>query len=122
MNKLLTHSPAYQQEQEKINSIREILNRDVIFIPKSVLTRDNVYEESKLMFSVLFTECMQNMAQESGLLISKAMKDKLYATPDWKIQLATVCSESKIGKIRSEVLYLINHTNISECLAEKGAN
>lgn len=119
MNNTVTHTPA--ERQEKLNSIKEILSRDIIFIPKTVLTREDVYDESKLMFSVLFTECLQSMPADSSLLISKAMKDKLYATPDWKIQLATVCSDSKIDKIRSEVLRLINHTNISECISEKGA-
>lgn len=105
--------------QSGIEKIVEILNSDIIFIPKSILTRDDVYEESKLMFSEIFTQCLQSMSSDNSLVISKAMKELMYTVPDERIQLVTACSESKAKTVRSEVLHLINHTNISKCLNER---
>lgn len=106
-------------QQTGIEKIVEILNSDVIIIPKSILTKDDVYEESKLMFSEIFTQCLQSMSTNDSLIISKAMKELMYTVPDERIQLVTACSESKAKVIRSEVLHLINHTNISKCLNER---
>ncbi len=105
--------------QNGIEKIIEILNSDVIIIPKSILTEEDVYEESKLMFSEIFTQCLESMSTDNSLVISKAMKELMYTVPDERIQLVTACSESKAKVIRSEVLHLINHTNISKCLNER---
>ena len=105
-------------QQSGIEKIVEILNKDIIFIPKAVMVREDVYEESKMMFSVIFTECLHSFSQDSGIVISKAMKERLYAMSDSEIQLDSFCSESKVKIVKSEVLYLINHTNISSCVRE----
>ena len=105
-------------QQSGIEKIIEILNKDLIFIPKAVMVREDVYEESKMMFSVIFTECLHNFSQDSGIVISRAMKERLYAMTDTEIQLDSFCTKSKVEIVKSEVLHLINHTNIASCVRE----
>ena len=63
-----TATSANACQQSGIEKIIEILNKDLIFIPKAVMVREDVYEESKLMFSVIFTECLHNFSQDRAAL------------------------------------------------------
>lgn len=108
--------------QDSIEKITEILSSDKVFIPKVILTREEVYEESKMMFSVVFTESLIRTAGKKGnaLNIRKEMKRVLYAKSDSDIRYDCICPESKVGIVRKEVLRLINHENISNCIREIG--
>ena len=107
-------------QQNGIEKIVEILNKDIFFIPKTILLCDEVYEESKVLFSTIFTECLYNLVESENfpMTISKAMKEKIYSMSDVDIQLCCFCPAVKVHIVRSEVLRLINHTNISSCILD----
>lgn len=44
-----------------INELIEKISADTIIIPKSVAFRKDVYEESKTLFGVVFTECVNDL-------------------------------------------------------------
>ena len=117
-----TKSVVCADYQNGIEKIIEVLNQDTIFIPKSILKCDDVYEESKMMFSIIFTESLQRFAEgkSTALTISKEMKKVLYEKTDGQIQFECICPKSKVGVVRKEVLHLINHNNISKCIRETG--
>ncbi|MDE6591445.1 MAG: hypothetical protein K2K57_00065 [Oscillospiraceae bacterium] len=113
---------AHTDQQNGIEKIIKILNKDTIFIPKSILVCEGVYEESKMMFSIIFTESLQRFSERksTALTISKEMKRVLYEKTDSQIQFDCICPKSKVSVIRKEVLHLINHQNISKCIRETG--
>lgn len=108
--------------QSGIEKIVEILNSDVIIFPKTILRCNEVYEESKMLFSVIFTHSLQNHAEDRNicLTVTQEMKEILGAMSDEEIQLNCCCKNSKVGVIKSEVLYLINHGKIHKCIRETG--
>ncbi len=112
---------AEKNRQSGIEKIVEMLNRDTIYFPKTIL-RSNVYEESKMLFSIIFTSSLQNCAEGNNisLTVSKEMKKMLKSMTDDDIQLNCYCPKSKVRTIRSEVLYLINHGKIYKCICETG--
>lgn len=109
-------------QQGGIEKIVEILNSDIIFIPKFLFDNEDVYEESKLMFSVVFTESLQRFVEKTNdtLTVSKEMKRVLHAKSDSDIQYDCICPASRVRIVRQEVLHLINHENISRCMRETG--
>lgn len=42
-----------------IDDILKILSDDTIYIPKSVARRDDIYDASKTLFGVVFTDCVE---------------------------------------------------------------
>ena len=110
-----------KNQQSGIEKIVEVLNRDIIYFPKTILKCD-VYEESKMLFSIIFTHSLQNHAEGKNvsLTVSKEMKKILNSMTDDDIQLNCNCQKSKAKTIKSEVLYLINHGKIHKCICETG--
>ncbi len=74
------------------------------------------------MFSVVFTESLIRTAGKKGtaLNIRKEMKRVLYDKSDSDIRYDCICPASKVSIVRKEVLRLINHENISNCIREIG--
>lgn len=62
-----------------INELIEKISSDTIIIPKSVAFRKDVYEESKTLFGVVFTECVNDLRSYGsfidGKTVGKMMKD-----------------------------------------------
>ena len=113
---------AEKNRQSGIEKIVEILNSDVIIFPKTILRCDEVYEESKMLFSIIFTHSLQNHLKDRNICLTviREMKKILGAISDEDIQLNCFCTRSRVGIIKSEVLYIINHENISNCIRETG--
>ena len=44
-----------------INELIEKISADTIIIPRSIAFRKDVYEESKTLFGVVFTECVNDL-------------------------------------------------------------
>ena len=42
-----------------IDDILKILSDDTIYTPKSVARRDDIYDASKTLFGVVFTDCVE---------------------------------------------------------------
>lgn len=104
-----------------ISKIVEILSKDAIFIPKAVLRHDDVYEASKLLFAVIFIDCLKQTVKggRTAETINKMMKERIGSMTITEIQWECICAESMASVAKSEVLALINHTNIAECLRER---
>lgn len=117
-----TTAAAEKNRQSGIEKIVEILNSDVIIFPKTILRCDEVYEESKMLFSIIFTHSLHNHAEDSNicLTVTQEMKEILGAMSDEEIQLNCFCKKGKVGVIKSEVMYLINHGKIHKCIRETG--
>lgn len=106
-----------------IDDIFKILSDDTIYIPKSVARRDDIYDASKTLFGVVFTDCVEEL-QEYGKVIDgetvgKMMKAYVMDMTIPDIQSECLCSPSMASAARSETVMLINKTDLSECLRER---
>lgn len=103
-----------------IEKIIEIMRRDMVYIPKAVMRCSDVYDESKMMFSVLFTDCLKQLAESgrSAMTVDQMMKERLHELSLPEICFECFCTKSKAEIVRRETLHLIDHINISECLKE----
>ena len=112
----------YKVRQNGLEKIIKFMNSDMIFIPKSILCREAVYEGIKMLFSIIFTHSLQNHLKDRNICLTviREMKKILGAISDEDIQLNCFCTRSRVGIIKSEVLYIINHENISNCIRETG--
>ena len=61
-----------------IDDILKILSDDTIYIPKSVAQRSDVYDVSKTLFGVIFTDCVDDLraygSSIGGETVGKMMK------------------------------------------------
>lgn len=105
-----------------INELIEKISADTIIIPKSVAFRKDVYEESKTLFGVVFTECVNDLRSYGsfidGKTVGKMMKEYVMDMTIPDIQCECLCSPTMASAARSETVMLINKTNILECLRE----
>ena len=106
--------------QNSIAAIIEIMSRDMIYIPKVVMKREDVYEESKMMFSIIFTDCLKSIAENGRTAdtVNQMMKVRLNEMSTAEICFDCFCSRNKAALVRQETLYLINHINLAECIRE----
>lgn len=105
-----------------INELIEKISADTIIIPKSVAFRKDVYEESKTLFGVVFTECVNDLRSYGsfidGKTVGKMMKEYVMDMTIPDIQCECLCSPTMASAARSETVMLINKTNLLECLRE----
>lgn len=105
-----------------IDDILKILSDDTIYIPKSVARRDDIYDASKTLFGVVFTDCVEDLQEYGsdidGETIGKMMKAYVMDMTISDIQCECLCSPSMASAARSETVMLINKTNLAECLRE----
>ncbi len=106
-----------------IDDILKILSDDTIYIPKSVARRDDIYDASKTLFGVVFTDCVEELQEYGkvidGETIGKMMKAYVMDMTIPDIQSECLCSPSRASAARSETVVLINKTDLSECLRER---
>lgn len=69
---------ATENRQSGIEKIVELLNSDVIIFPKTILKCDEVYEESKMLFSLIFTHSLQNHAEDSNICLTVTQEMKKF--------------------------------------------
>lgn len=107
-------------------SISEMLNvieADTIYIPKSVAQRSDVYDVSKTLFGVIFTDCVDDLraygSSIDGETVGKMMKAYVMDMTIPDIQCECLCSPTMASAARSETVMLINKTDLSECLRER---
>lgn len=105
-----------------IDDIFKILSDDTIYIPKSVARRDDIYDASKTLFGVIFTDCVDDLREYGssidGETVGKMMKAYVMDMSISDIQCECLCSPSMASAARSETVMLINKTNLAECLRE----
>ena len=105
-----------------INELIEKISADTIIIPKSVAFRKDVYEESKTLFGVVFTECVNDLRSYgsfiNGKTVGKMMKEYVMDMTIPDIQCECLCSPTMASAARSETVMLINKINLLECLRE----
>lgn len=103
-----------------ISAIIEIMKQDMVYIPKNVMSRTDVYDESKMMFSILFTDCLKNIAENgrTATTVNQMMKTRLNELSAVEICFDCFCSKSKAGVVRKETLHLINNVSLADCIRE----
>jgi hypothetical protein len=104
-----------------ISQITELMSKDTIFMPKAVLCRSDIYDESKLLFASVFTYALNKIAANGrdAETISDSMKNIVRNMTIGEVQYECVCTPCKAAIAKSEVLNLINHTNVAACLRER---
>lgn len=109
-------------QDNSINEILEKVSTDTIIIPRSVAFRNDIYEESKTLFGVLFTECLNDLREDGytidGKTVGKLMKEYLMDMSVPEIQYECLCSSAMASAVRNETVMLINKTDLSACLRE----
>lgn len=104
-----------------IEELIKIIETNTIMIPKSVAQRKDVYDESKTLFGVVFTDCVEALRSYGrsidGQTVGK-MKDYVMDMTIGDIQCECLCSPSIASAAKSETVMLINKTNLVECLRE----
>lgn len=112
-----------KMENYIIDDILKILSDDTIYIPKSVARRDDIYDASKTLFGVIFTDCVDDLraygSDINGETVGKMMKAYVMDMSISDIQCECLCSPSMASAARSETVMLINKTDLSECLRER---
>lgn len=106
-----------------ISEMLKVIEADTIYIPKSVAQRNDVYDASKTLFGVVFTDCVENLQEYGSVIdgdtVGKMMKDYVMDMTISDIQCECLCSPSMASAARSETVMLINKTDLSECLRER---
>ena len=106
-----------------ISEMLKLIEADIIYIPKSVARRDDIYDASKTLFGVVFIDCVEDLQEyESdidGETVGKMMKAYVMDMTIPDIQCECLCSPSMASAARSETVMLINKTDLSECLRER---
>lgn len=106
-----------------IDDILKILSDNTIYIPKSVARRDDIYDASKTLFGVIFTDCVDDLwaygTSIDGEIVGKMMKAYVMDMTLADIQLECLCSPTMASAARSETVMLVNKTDLSECLRER---
>ena len=112
-----------KMENYIIDDILKILSDDTIYIPKSVAQRSDVYDVSKTLFGVIFTDCVDDLraygSSIDGDTVGKMMKDYVMDMTIEDIQIECTCSSAMASAARSEAVMLINKIDLSECLRER---
>ena len=110
-----------KMENYIIDDILKILSDNTVYIPKSVAQRSDVYDVSKSLFGVIFTDCVDNLraygSSIDGETVGKMMKAYVMDMSISDIQCECLCSPASAA--RSETVMLINKTDLSECLRER---
>ena len=106
-----------------IPELLKLIEADIIYIPKSVARRDDIYDASKTLFGVVFTDCVDDLraygSSIDGETVGKMMKAYVMNMTIPDIQCECLCSPSMASAARSETVMLINKTDLSECLRER---
>ena len=112
-----------KMENYIIDDILKILSDNTVYIPKSVAQRSDVYDVSKSLYGVIFTDCVDNLraygSSIDGETVGKMMKAYVMDMSISDIQCECLCSPSMASAARSETVMLINKTDLSECLRER---
>lgn len=114
------------KSQYSIDKVVEVLNNGSVYIPKEVIKQD-VYEETKLLFGVVFTDCVIQMSKHPDNsiivhLLQEQMIKYMKSLSDDQVRYECCCSKSKISLIRDEMKMLINTIDIGKCINERTAN
>ena len=106
-----------------ISELIKIVEADTIYIPKSVAQRNDVYDASRTLFGVVFTDCVEDLHEYGRVIdgdtVGKMMKDYVMDMTIEDIQIECMCSSAMASAARSENVMLINKTNLLECLRER---
>lgn len=86
-----------------LDDMVSLLSEDAIFIPKKVLKLDDVYEETKIMFSVILTENRNFINSRSEFPLDEMIE--IYKNADiTRIKYECFCGEPKATLIKEEMI------------------
>ena len=109
-------------EEYSIDKLLKLIEADTIIIPRSVAFRKDVYEESKTLFGVVFTDCVNDLRTIGSFIdvetVGKMMKEYVMDMTIPDIQCECLCSPTMASAAKNETVMLINKTNLAECLRE----
>lgn len=92
-----------RNSMDDMNKLVKLLLQDVIYIPKKVMKNEDVYEETKIMFSVILNE-NQNLINNQKKFPLQKMIDIYKNTDIERIKLECFCGEPKARLIKEEMI------------------
>lgn len=106
--------------KKSVLNVINLLGEDKVYIPKAVMNRDYISEDTKLMFGVIFSECLRNITDFSGSSHQAAETVRNFSE-NIEIEMITkecFCTYEEAKKIKSELISLTATLNIEECFLE----
>lgn len=97
MNKTITRN--------NMDEMVRLLNKNAILIPLKVLKYDDIYQETKIMFSVILTE-YRDFINRSAKFPLKEMIKVYESTEIERIKFECFCGEPKAKLIKAEMIML----------------
>ncbi|MBQ3566826.1 MAG: hypothetical protein IJA12_06580 [Oscillospiraceae bacterium] len=91
--------------RESLNEFVKLLNQDAILIPKKILKNDDVYDETKIMFSVILTENRDFINSQNIFPLSELIKTYEDVSVS-RIMYECFCAEPKATLIKKEMIEL----------------
>lgn len=106
--------------KKSVVNVINLLGTDNVYIPKAVMKRDCISEETKFMFGVIFSECLRNIAdfEKSAHKAAETVRKFSENIDTEMISKECFCTYKEARKIKSELISLTATLNIEECFLE----
>lgn len=106
--------------KKSVVNVINLLGTDKVYIPKAVMKREYISEDTKLMFGIIFSECLRNI---TDFTVSSEQASEMVRKFAEVIEIGMIanecfCSNEEAKKIKSELIYLTATLNIVECFQE----
>lgn len=110
--------------KKSVVNVINLLGTDKVYIPKAVMKRDHISEDTKLMFGIIFSECLRNISdlEESSNHAAETVRNFAKIIEIDMIANECFCSYEEAKKIKSELISLTATLNIEECFCECEVN
>lgn len=92
-----------------------------VYIPREVMCRENISENTKLIFGMIFSECLNKMDSMTDNNISQAasiLKNYVANVPLTTIERECLCGTETAKNIQQELSSLIATLDIASCVYE----
>ncbi len=92
-----------------------------VYIPREVMCRENISENTKLIFGMIFSEClnnMDNMTDDSITQAASTVKDYGASVPLNNIERECLCGTETAKSIQKELSLLTATLDIASCFYE----
>lgn len=125
--KSVTENPQKKTDNYDLSEITKLLEDGMVHIPKEVMKAE-VYDESKMMFGSVFTECMKKLTENDLNMGTEYLASKLREMIKETIAVKTYhqiwaegCCYSPVKAeiVRKEVAELADTIDLTVCFAER---
>lgn len=110
-----------QKVEGKMDNLFEIMQQGMIQIPKEVMIRTDVGDDTKMMFSIIFTEAIGkiNGTHEITKQVYQTMEKRINEITTDEIKNECICSDKKSKTIKNEMKKLISDIDLDKCFIKE---